>query len=1244
MSEQQLPLTRPPHGNQRLFSDHYLDEILPALPGWQMLASAAKPALQQIAAIFARFKPSANEAQTEQDLVRPVLASLGHTFEVQAPLATPHGAKKPDYVFYGNQAALDANKGVTLDESRLGAAFAVGDAKHWDRPLDASAKGKASDPLEWAAPSFQIAFYVQHSGVPWGILTNGRLWRLYHRDTAHKLDRYYQVDLKALVETGDPARFLYFYAFFSRAAFGGAELGVDAILRASLDYAHGVGESVKQQVYDALRHLAQGFFDHPANELASNPETLQAIHDSSLILLYRLLFILYAEARELLPVREGDSYRDHYSLRAIAREVARDLDRASGLLTSTTTVWSRLRTLFELIDRGSLALKIGTFDGGLFDPKRHPFLEQHAVGDARLQRAIDRLARVGGHFVDYRDLSERHLGAIYEGLLEFHLVEILPEGAWTVDLVNDKGERKATGSYYTPDYVVKYIVEQAVGPVLRAAVAGKQTDAEKIRAVLDVKVCDPAMGSGHFPVEVTEYVARFLVEQAVTPTGETAEGDLAYWKRRVAQSCVYGVDLNPLAVDLAKLSLWLATAAKDKPLSFLDHHLRPGNAVVGAWVSDLRPHVATAKLSKRAKQEAEQAAAGQLSMLDDDAFRQSMSTAVSSMWLIEGRPGNTLADVKEQEEIYATLRAELYGKYERLANLTTATHFGVTVDAALLKPLVDYATGRAVAEVPRFKEWLDASMQAAARYRFFHWELEFPEVFFDRHGRSRGERAGFDAVVGNPPYVRQELLSPVKSFLAAEYASFDSVADLYVYFYERGVRLLNAGGRLAYISSGTFARANFAKPFRQFLPSAAHLESVVDFGEMVRPSIVVLAKGPADGIFRSLLIADKVPASLEQAVAQQGVDCDPTSLDLPEWTFQPSSATRLLAKLLDVGRPLREIAAGRMFRGVLTGLNEAFVVDGATRRRLIAEDPDSSSILKKFLQGQDLRPWYQEDADRWLIFTRRGTDIDRIPSIRSYLEPFHARLQPKPESSNGVGGAPGRKPGSYLWYEIQDTVDYHAEFAELKIVWPDISKLPRFSWDVSGTLIGNTGYFVAGASPAVLGILQSRPLWFAISQICQPLRLRAGLWQYRLFPQFMERLPVPDLADDQRRSLGDLALRISALARERYDLHRRARHRVLVSLGKPGRTLNQKLTAWWSLDFTTFRAEVKGTLGADIPVKQHDEWETWLAERRDEHERLTAEIVQLETALNARVYALFDLSQAEIALIEASTKYRYGEV
>jgi len=764
----QLPLLTRPHNNRQLFSDHYLDAVLPIRPEWVALAAEAAPVMARLAALFAAFVPSDKEAQTEEELVRPVLAALGHTFEVQPALRTPDGTKVPDYVLYRDRATVAAAKNADLDDTIAArGALAVADAKYWDRPLDVALTGKAADPFTNKNPSYQISFYMLYSGLTWGILTNGRRWRLYHAATAHKFDRFYEVDLKALAEGGDVARFLYFYAPFRRAALDAAGSGptLASILAASEEYAHTVGEGLKGQVYDAVRLVAQGFLDHAPNGLDATTADLKMVYDSALIVLYRLLFVFYAEARALLPVEDSPAYRDSYSLRRIARDVAGKLDRGEQLLPGTTTVWARLRDLFGIIDAGSPPLRVATFNGGLFDPARHPFLERHAVGDARLLEAIDKLARVGGRFVDYRDLAERHLGTIYEGLLEFHPEPLVPGdpewgAGWTMRLVTDKGERRASGSYYTPDWVVQYIIDQAVGPALRAAVADQPTDEARIAAVLAVNVLDPAMGSGHFPVAATEYIARFLVDQGLLPPGGTGgEADLAYWKRRVAQNCIYGVDLNPLAVELAKLSLWLATAAQDKPLSFLDHHLRAGNALVGVDLADLGdethrtpPEHGRKRARKRPTvRERRATTAGQLSMLDDDTFRRSLGGAVGSMGQIEATAGDTIVEVKAQEQLYRELRDAVNRRYGRLANLETAAAFGVQYDRKFWGPLTDLATGRHIAGSAQVTAWLDGADDLARRYSFFHWELEFPEVFFGLDGATLGDHAGFDAVIGNPP-------------------------------------------------------------------------------------------------------------------------------------------------------------------------------------------------------------------------------------------------------------------------------------------------------------------------------------------------------------------------------------------------------------------------------------------------------------------------------------------------------------
>jgi hypothetical protein len=262
------------------------------------------------------------------------------------------------------------------------------------------------------------------------------------------------------------------------------------------------------------------------------------------------------------------------------------------------------------------------------------------------------------------------------------------------------------------------------------------------------------------------------------------------------------------------------------------------------------------------------------------------------------------------------------------------------------------------------------------------------------------------------------------------------------------------------------------------------------------------------------------------------------------------------------------------------------------------------------------------EQDAWQKFAQQH------PAVAEHLQGF-------------AGAARKRQDKGQYWWELR-ACDYYEAFDKPKIFWPDIAKFPRFSWDTNGFFVNDKGFIVIPSDASTLGVLQSRVSWFCISQLCVPLGERAGTVRYQQKSQFISRLPIPDPAPAEREALGALALAITAEARSRYALH--TRRRILADLGTPGKALNQRLTAWWDLDFAAFRAEVQKVFRQDIPVKARDEWDEWLAERRAAHAAHTAEIVALETELNARVYALFALTPEEIAIIAAATKYRYGEV
>ena len=207
---------------------------------------------------------------------------------------------------------------------------------------------------------------------------------------------------------------------------------------------------------------------------------------------------------------------------------------------------------------------------------------------------------------------------------------------------------------------------------------------------------------------------------------------------------------------------------------------------------------------------------------------------------------------------------------------------------------------------------------------------------------------------------------------------------------------------------------------------------------------------------------------------------------------------------MKVGQPLGEYVERKFFRGVTTGLNEAFVIDGKTRKALIAKDKKSTQIIKSLVSGEDIRRWTLRRRETWLIFTRRGIDIDSYPAIREHLSKWKAKLTPKKSPSDTIG----RKPGKYKWYEIQDDVAYYPAFESPKIIFPDIAKGPRFCLDTKGSYIANTAYCLGTDDRYLLGILNSRLFWFAISNISIPFGIRAGSYRYRLIYQYMEKIPI----------------------------------------------------------------------------------------------------------------------------------------
>ncbi|NGM71066.1 class I SAM-dependent DNA methyltransferase [Natronolimnobius sp. AArcel1] len=999
--------------NRELFSNHYLEAHLPETTAWNAVSDATlEAAYEGLNALWGdanETAPKRNEAQLEERFIRPVFRHLGIPFEVEE--STERTQRRPDYGFFESEAsAREAFERREDGGDFYANAVAIADAKRWDRPLDTRGSGEHTRDFE--NPSYQIHVYLQETPAEWAVLTNGRTWRLYYAPMSHRLDSYYEIDLPELLETGDLEAFKYFYLFFRHEALlaDGERCFLDAVYHESTVFAAELGADVQENVYEAITVLAEGFLQYPENDLEASD--LERIHDSSLIYLYRLIFVLYAESegRELLPT-DNEIYRQSYSLNALKQEVATELDGPQQAYHAwQDTLHARLEELFQLIDQGSEAcgippetLAVPAYNGGLFrtDPDENDspeaqFLATHTVGDHALARVIELLARREAddgskRFVDYSSLEVRHLGSIYEGLLEYRLNvadepvaleggEYVPVDAdadasdetvvteGEVYLTTDSGERAATGSYYTPEYIVEYIVEETLGPLVAEIQADLEDDASDEYAdrfaerIFELRILDPAMGSGHFLTSAVDYLARAIIDAQETQAAqhglETVDParDINWARRRVAQRCLYGVDHNPLAVELAKVSLWLRTLAAEQPLAFLDHHLKTGNSLIGSDIEDVLDG------------DTDATEGGQLTL--EQSFEHTRTRALEHVMdrfqELLAIDNETLADAKAMEDAYGEVQADpLYQHLLAMANVHTAAAFGLAVPDDAQRRMAEALRDDSWETIER-QEWFRAAQQLASEERVFHWELEFPVAFYDTDGTRRAD-AGFDAVIGNPPYINiVRVPDDHVDYLKAEYETAFRRFDLYVLFSELAYEISAADAYHAYIVPDKLLTESYATNWRRLTLEEHGLETLLDvreanvFDDATNAPIAFVVR--CGGSSESVVIDERVGTDSEPVFAPR------TELPTSGFLETPDAQIRLdwtdhTQALLETIRadtiPLSRVAYASW--GAQPGNASRFVFD---------ERPDDldQAEIKPLLKGSDLERFAVSDRERFLWY------------------------------------------------------------------------------------------------------------------------------------------------------------------------------------------------------------------------------------------------------------------------------------
>lgn len=500
----------------------------------------------------------------------------------------------------------------------------------------------------------------------------------------------------------------------------------------------------------------------------------------------------------------------------------------------------------------------------------------------------------------------------------------------------------------------------------------------------------------------------------------------------------------------------------------------------------------------------------------------------------------------------------------------------------------------------------------------FTWETAFPDIFAE---------GGFDVVLGNPPYVRMEFLKTLKPYLEKRYEVVSDRADLYSYFYERGLRLLKRGGRLGYISSNTFFKTGSGKPLREYLLKEATIESVVDFGDLqvfegvtTYPAILTMKRGAAPkGHELRFWKVDALPDNNFLATWETAAGTYPqAALGAGSWELENPALRALRAKIRKGHKTLKDVY-GSPFAGIKTGYNAAFILTRSERDSLVLADPKSTDLLKPILFGTQLQQWKAEAPEKWIIYTpKTGINISDYPAIEDWLRPHKTKLE--------------ARAAKQKWFELQQPQQkYQSTYEGTKLIYRDIANRPSFSVD-TGSYIDMTCFCIPGASHFEAALLSSSVLWFSL--ISETTVARGGY--FRMKSQYLEPLPIPDATPAQKAALAALAKTAQTHAEARYALQTALTRRI-PDLCPPGRELKltTRLQEWWTLpDFATFRAEVKKAFKADIPLAERSAWEDWITRDRAEIARLSAEIAQAENEIDSVVYHLFDLTSAEITLLE----------
>jgi Eco57I restriction-modification methylase len=702
----------------------------------------------------------------------------------------------------------DANGYARLAVGLLGTALAPVVVAGWNDTLDAAWRDSILDAVR--------------ADQRWVFVFNGSSMRIVdaHRTWSR---RYLEFDLALLAH--DDGAFTLLWRLARAESLAAVPQLLDRAVELSGRYGTAVCTALADGVLEALELLLR--------TLAPRSRRMSSITapmlEQALTVVYRILFLLFAEARGLVPVWHP-VYRDRYTIDSIVSTLLMGR-RYRG-------VWCAINAISRLAHTGCTAgeLKVTAFNGRLFSPAATEHVDRTAIDDEVMSKAVLSVSTIttsrsdGRRRIVYRDLDVEELGAVYEHVLDYE-----PQDG---QLARTRDLRKSTGAFYTPRALTSHIVRETLRPLIAGRSAGE---------ILRLRVLDPAMGSGAFLVsactQLAEAAEEAMIREGRWQRSEVTQADRTALRREIAQRCLFGVDLNPTAVQVARLSLWLTTLAADKPLTFLDHRLVTGNSLVGASAADVERQPAGSSRPGKRQREG--------SLLQCDAFAPALQHAVLTRAQLAAQADETAAIVRAKEKtLSALLSADgPLGRCTQVLDLWCAGWFwpdDQPPQRGTFGDLVDLLLERRNVLPARIANpLLNRAREAAAEHRFLHWLVTFPEVFIDSDGNPLAD-GGFDAIVGNPPWdmVRGDsgegAARASRRTSARQLTRFVRESGIYridarshvnrcQLFLERALHLARSGGRIGFVlPAGTVTDGGCA-PLRQHLFNHAAIDTIVGF-------------------------------------------------------------------------------------------------------------------------------------------------------------------------------------------------------------------------------------------------------------------------------------------------------------------------------------------------------------------------------------------------------------------------------